>query len=102
MHQQVLNDGVRVSGCTAYFLKPRGPVIFPIILQETCRAYPEEDTATSLAERVVSECEWKLLPEAVSAVANASIAVQQADAFEYAVNIKRKATGLYSGNSWVN
>ena len=56
VHQQVLSDGVRVSGCTAFFLKPRGPVMFPIILQETCRAYPGEDTATSLAERVVSEC----------------------------------------------
>ncbi len=63
VHEAVLAYGVKLTGATVHFataVTDGGP----IILQ---KAIPveENDTPETLQKRVMVECEWKLLPEAV-------------------------------------
>ena len=60
----VLERGVKVTGATAYFADNDG-LVGGIILQRPLAVKPE-DTPESLAQRVMEECEWKLLSKAVA------------------------------------
>lgn len=64
IQRAVLERGVKVTGATAYFSDDDGRV-GNIILQKALPVLPEDDPE-SLARRVMEECEWKLLSEAVA------------------------------------
>ena len=60
----VLERGLKVTGATAYFADQDGRV-GGIILQRAIDVQPEDDPV-SLRRRVMEECEWKLLSQAVA------------------------------------
>jgi len=62
--ERTLATGVRITGATAYFMGEDDIGCGPIILQRALEVMPE-DTIASLSERIMRECEWVLLPEAV-------------------------------------
>ena len=64
VHEAALASGVKVSGATVHFVTEvcdGGP----IILQ---KAVPveDDDTPETLQRRIMEQCEWKILPQAVS------------------------------------
>lgn len=63
VHEKALAYGVKVSGATVHFVSNECDG-GPIILQ---KAVPVEDgdTPESLQRRIMEQCEWQLLPEAV-------------------------------------
>lgn len=64
VHEKALAYGVKVSGATVHFVTQEcdaGPIIF----QKTVEVLPD-DTPEILQRRIMEECEWKLLPKAVS------------------------------------
>ena len=60
----VLEKGIKVTGATAYFADGDGRV-GNIISQKAMEVRPD-DTPESLRQRLMEECEWKLLTEAVT------------------------------------
>ena len=64
VQRAVLERGVKVTGATAYFADGDGGV-GGIILQKAIDVLPD-DTPESLGNRVMEECEWKLLSRAVA------------------------------------
>jgi phosphoribosylglycinamide formyltransferase-1 len=64
VHEEALKYGVKVTGATVHFVNE---VIDggKIILQKAIDVLPD-DTAETLQQRVMSECEWLLLPKAVA------------------------------------
>lgn len=64
VHEAVLDSGVKVTGATVHFVTEDCDA-GPIIAQ---KAIPvnNDDTPESLQKRVMEQCEWKILPEAVS------------------------------------
>jgi phosphoribosylglycinamide formyltransferase-1 len=62
VHEAVLEYGVKVTGATVHFVNEitDGGAI---ILQKAIPVL-EDDTPETLQQRVMHECEWKLLPEA--------------------------------------
>lgn len=62
--QTALNLGMRVTGCTVYRGIPDAAAAGSILSQETTRVDPS-DTSATLHARVVMDCEWKALPDAV-------------------------------------
>jgi len=67
--QTALNLGMRVTGCTVYQGIPDSAAIGSILSQETTRVDPS-DTFATLHARVVLDCEWKALPDAVRLLAS--------------------------------
>ena len=59
-----LESGLKVTGATAYFSDGDGRV-GAVILQRSLEISPD-DTVQSLSARLMEECEWPLLSEAVS------------------------------------
>ena len=73
VHEQALAAGVKVSGCTVHFLTAAldsGPII-----AQTSAAVLPDDTAETLAARVLAE-EHKLYPEALKLVAEGKIKLE--------------------------
>ena len=70
VHQQAIDAGVRVSGCTVHFVVPELDS-GPIISQSAVPVYPE-DTAATLQARVLTE-EHKLYPAALKLVAEGKV-----------------------------
>ncbi|HEY2885172.1 MAG TPA: phosphoribosylglycinamide formyltransferase [Rhizomicrobium sp.] len=70
VHQQAIDAGVRVSGCTVHFVVPELDS-GPIISQAAVPVYPE-DTAATLQARVLTE-EHKLYPAALKLVAEGKV-----------------------------
>ena len=64
IYRAALERGVKVTGATAYFADADGRV-GSIISQKAVDVLPD-DTPESLRRRVMEECEWKLLSEAVT------------------------------------
>lgn len=73
VHQQVIDAGVRVSGCTVHFIVPELDS-GPIIAQAAIPVYPG-DTVETLAQRVLAE-EHKLYPEALRLVASGKVRLE--------------------------
>jgi phosphoribosylglycinamide formyltransferase-1 len=70
VHQQALDAGVRISGCTVHFIVPEldsGPII-----AQTAVPVLTGDTAETLAARIL-EAEHKLYPEALRLVAEGKV-----------------------------
>lgn len=64
VHEQALAYGVKVSGATVHFVTEECDS-GPIILQRAVDVLPD-DTPEKLQRRIMEQCEWKLLPQAVS------------------------------------
>lgn len=64
VHEQALAYGVKVSGATVHFVTEECDS-GPIILQKAVDVLPG-DTPETLQRRIMEQCEWKLLPQAVS------------------------------------
>lgn len=77
VHQQAIEAGVRISGCTVHFIVPdldSGP----IIAQAAVPVYPD-DTAETLQARILVE-EHKLYPAALKDVAEGSVRLKNGKA----------------------
>lgn len=64
VHKSALDFGAKVSGATVHFVSEECDN-GPIILQKAIDI-EEDDTPESLQKRIMENCEWILLPEAVS------------------------------------
>ena len=64
VHEKALEYGVKVSGATVHFVTEECDA-GPIILQKAVDVLPT-DTPETLQRRIMEQCEWKLLPQAVS------------------------------------
>ena len=62
--QKALAYGVKLSGATVHFVSPECDG-GPIVLQKAVEVLPD-DTPEVLQRRIMEQCEWKLLPLAVS------------------------------------
>ena len=63
VHGAVLARGLKVTGATAYLVDQNGG-LGPVLLQMGVPVL-EDDDLTTLKRRVLTDAEWKLLPEAV-------------------------------------
>ncbi len=64
VHEEALKYGVKLSGATVHFVSEECDG-GPIIAQKSV-AVLENDTPETLQKRIMEECEWVLLPQAVS------------------------------------
>ena len=64
VHEAALAYGVKVTGATVHFVSEEADA-GPVVLQKAVDIL-ENDTPESLQRRVMEQCEWKLLPRAVS------------------------------------
>lgn len=64
VHEKALDYGVKLSGATIHFVNEECDG-GPIILQKSVEVL-NDDTPESLQKRIMEECEWELLPKAVS------------------------------------
>ena len=74
VHEKALQYGVKVSGATVHFVSEECDG-GPIILQKAVAVKPD-DTPETLQRRIMEECEWKLLPQAVSLFCRDRLEVQ--------------------------
>lgn len=72
-HQAVLARGVKVSGATVHFVNENYDE-GPIISQKAAEVLPD-DTAESLQQRIMTECEQVLLPESIRLIADNRIQI---------------------------
>ncbi len=64
VHRAVLDSGVKLTGATVHFVTEDCDA-GPIIIQKAIDV-KNDDTPESLQKRVMEQCEWKILPKAVS------------------------------------
>lgn len=64
VHDAVLESGVKLTGATVHFVTEECDG-GPIILQKAIEI-KNDDTSETLQKRVMEQCEWKILPQAVS------------------------------------
>ena len=68
VHEKALERGVKVTGATVHFVD-EGTDTGPIIYQKAVEVLPD-DTPEILQKRVMEQAEWKILPQAINAIAN--------------------------------
>ncbi len=68
VHEKALERGVKVTGATIHFVD-EGTDTGPIIYQKAVEVLPD-DTPETLQKRVMEQAEWKILPQAINAIAN--------------------------------
>ena len=68
VHEKALERGVKVTGATVHFVD-EGTDTGPIIYQKAVEVLPD-DTPETLQKRVIEQAEWKILPQAINAIAN--------------------------------
>lgn len=64
VHEKALEYGVKLSGATVHFVSEECDG-GPIVSQKAVEVLPD-DTPETLQRRIMEQCEWKLLPQAVS------------------------------------
>ena len=64
VHEKALAYGVKLSGATVHFVTEECDA-GPIVLQKSVDVLPD-DTPEVLQRRIMEQCEWKILPQAVS------------------------------------
>ena len=64
VHEKALAYGVKLSGATTHFVTEECDA-GPIIIQKSVDVLPD-DTPEVLQRRIREQCEWKILPQAVS------------------------------------
>lgn len=78
VHEGVLSRGVKITGATVHFVD-EGTDTGPIILQKAVEV-KQEDTPTTLQQRVMEEAEWSIMPKAINLIANHKIEVMEGKA----------------------
>lgn len=73
VHEKVLQAGVKVTGATVHLVTEEVDA-GPILLQKAVEVLPG-DTPELLQRRVMEQCEWQLLPKAVSLIAQGKVRV---------------------------
>ena len=73
-HKAALAKGVKVSGATVHFVNENYDE-GPILLQKAVDVLPD-DTPESLQKRIMKECEWKLLPQAIWLIADGRVVIE--------------------------
>ncbi|MBQ3062999.1 MAG: phosphoribosylglycinamide formyltransferase [Clostridia bacterium] len=74
VHEAALAKGVKVSGATVHFVSA-GTDEGPIILQKSAEV-KAGDTPEELQKRIMVECEWKLLPQAVTLFCEGRLSIE--------------------------
>ena len=74
VHEKVLERGVKVTGATVHFVD-EGMDSGPIILQKAV-TIPDGITPEELQKRVMENCEWIILPQAIELIAEGRVEVQ--------------------------
>ena len=74
-HQAALAKGVKVSGATVHFVNENYDE-GPILLQKAIDVLPN-DTPETLQKRIMQECEWKILPEAIRLIADGRVIIEK-------------------------
>ena len=79
VHEAVLERGTKVTGATVHFVD-EGTDTGPILLQKA--VYVQKgDTPEVLQKRVMVEAEWEILPQAIDAIANGKVVVEDGKAW---------------------
>ncbi len=79
VHEAVLARGNKVTGATVHFVD-EGTDTGPILLQKA--VYVQQgDTAEILQKRVMVEAEWEILPQAINAIANNHVVIEDGKAW---------------------
>ena len=79
VHEAVLARGNKVTGATVHFVD-EGTDTGPILLQKA--VYVQQgDTAEVLQKRVMVEVEWEILPQAIDAIANGRVVMEDGKAW---------------------
>ena len=73
-HKAALAKGVKVSGATVHFVNENYDE-GPILLQKAIDVLPN-DTPETLQKRIMQECEWKILPEAIRLIADGRVMIE--------------------------
>ncbi len=73
-HKAALAKGVKVSGATVHFVNENYDE-GPILLQKAVDVLPD-DTPESLQQRIMKECEWKILPQAIRLIADGRVIIE--------------------------
>lgn len=74
VHEKVLERGVKVTGATVHFVD-EGMDSGPIILQKAV-TIPDGITPEELQKRVMENCEWIILPQAIELISEGRVEVQ--------------------------
>lgn len=74
IQQAVLEKGLKITGATSYFADSDGRVGH-VIMQKAIAVLPDDEPDT-LRRRVLQECEWKLLTQAVSLFCDNKLSIQ--------------------------
>lgn len=75
VHEKALERGVKITGATVHFVDC-GTDTGPILLQRAV-AVKQGDTPKQLQQRVMEEAEWKILPQAITLIANHKVRVDK-------------------------
>lgn len=79
VHEAVLARGNKVTGATVHFVD-EGTDTGPILLQKA--VYVQQgDTSEVLQKRVMVEAEWEILPQAIDAIANGRVVMEDGKAW---------------------
>ena len=73
-HEAAIEKGVKISGATVHFLNEvydEGPILH----QKAVEVFPE-DTPEALQERIMTECEQVILPEAIQWIADGRVKIE--------------------------
>ena len=73
-HKAALARGVKVSGATVHFVNENYDD-GPILLQKSVDVLPD-DTPEVLQKRIMEECEWKILPQAIRLIADGKVTIE--------------------------
>ena len=73
-HKAALEKGVKVSGATVHFVNENYDE-GPILLQKAVDVLPD-DTPETLQRRIMEQCEWKILPQAIRLIADGKVVIE--------------------------
>ena len=73
-HQAALAKGVKVSGATVHFVNENYDE-GPILLQKAVDVLAD-DTPETLQRRIMEQCEWKILPQAIRLIADGKVVIE--------------------------
>ena len=73
-HQAALAKGVKVSGATVHFVNENYDE-GPILLQKAVDVLAD-DTPETLQRRIMEQCEWKILPQAIRLIADDKVEIK--------------------------
>ena len=73
-HRAALAKGVKVSGATVHFVNENYDE-GPILLQKAVDVLAD-DTPETLQRRIMEQCEWKILPQAIKLIADGRVEIK--------------------------